>query len=422
MPLRFKGSLPIIAAVVVAALAGFASSAKASGTLETLYSFCATSGCPDGDQPYAGVTLESSGKLLGTTGFGGKYGGGTVFALNDKHGTWTLKTLKSFCAGTPPSCQPDQGPSVTLVVDTGGNIYGTAYFAGANGDGAVFELKWKGGKKYALHYIHTFAGGDGAGPWDLSYAGQNTGAPYDGKSPLYGATIAGGASGNGTVYSLTPGTGGWSFQTLYSFCGCSDGGLPRGAVLVGASGALYGTTGYYGDYSAGTIYELTQSGGTWSETTLYEFCTQTGCTDGNGPFAGLAQDASGNLYGTTYFGGNAGDGVVFELSAGGQYSVLYSFCAQTNCTDGSEPAAPVTLDAKGDIFGTAGRGGDKNFGAMFEIKGGAYTRLYSFCTVSGCGDGGYPYGALALDAKGRLYGTTQYGGAYSLGSVYRLKP
>jgi uncharacterized repeat protein (TIGR03803 family) len=417
--------LPLAAAGVVAMTVGFAGYAHAAGTLETLYSFCATSGCPDGDQPYAGVTLESSGKLLGTTGFGGKYNGGTVFALDDRHGTWTLKNLKSFCVGTPPSCQSDEGPSVTLVVDTQGNIYGTVYFGGSNSDGAVFELESKGGRKYALHYIHNFAGSDGEGPWDLSYAGQSTGAPYDGTSPLYGATIAGGTNESGTVYSMTPDKGGWTFHTLYNFCsasGCSDGGLPRGAVLVGASGALYGTTGYDGVNNAGTIYELTQSQGSWSETTLYSFCAQANCTDGNGPFAGLAEDSSGNLYGTTYFGGNANDGVVFELAAGGQYSVLYSFCALANCTDGSEPAAPVTLDSKGNILGTAGRGGDKNYGAMYEIKGGAYTRLYSFCALANCSDGGYPYGALALDSKRHIYGTTQYGGTHDLGSVYRLTP
>ena len=139
-------------------------SAHAAGTLETLYSFCATQGCPDGDQPYAGVTLEPSGKLVGTTGFGGKYNGGTVFALDDKHGTWTFKSLKSFCVGTPPNCQPDEGPSVTLVVDTSANLYGTVYFGGANGDGAIFEMKSNGGKKYALHYLHSFDNSDGAGP------------------------------------------------------------------------------------------------------------------------------------------------------------------------------------------------------------------------------------------------------------------
>ena len=193
-------------------------------------------------------------------------------------------------------------------------------------------------------------------------------------------------------------------------------------MLVGTSGALYGTTGYYGANSAGTIYELASSNGNWSESTLYTFCSAANCADGNGPFAGLAQDSAGNFYGTTYFGGNAGDGVVFELAADGKYSVVYSFCAETNCADGSEPAAAVTLDSAGQIFGTAGRGGDNNFGTIFEIKRGAYSRLYSFCAASGCSDGGYPYGTLAIDSKGRLYGTTQYGGAYGLGSVYRLKP
>jgi uncharacterized repeat protein (TIGR03803 family) len=396
--------------------------ASAAGNLDVLYSFCGQSGCPDGDQPYGGVTLLSSGKLLGTTGFGGKYNGGTVFTLDEKKGK--LKTLQSFCVGTPPSCQPDEGPSVTLVVDTKGNIYGTVYFGGTNGDGGVFELESKGGKKYKLDYLHSFDSTDGEGPWDLSYAGQNTGAPYDGKSPLYGATLTGGSTGNGTVYSLTPAKSGWNFQTIYNFCSatnCSDGGLPRGAVLVGASGGIYGTTGYAGADNAGTIYELTQSNGTWNENTLYTFCSQANCTDGNGPFAGVAQDSSGNLYGTTYFGGNANDGVVFELASGGQYSVLYSFCAKTNCTDGSEPLAAVTLDSSGHIFGTTSRGGNGNFGSMFEIAKGKFQQLYSFCSLSGCGDGGYPYGTLALDAKGDIYGSTQYGGAHDLGEVYELK-
>jgi uncharacterized repeat protein (TIGR03803 family) len=401
---------------------GFATPAVAAASLDVLYSFCGQSGCPDGDQPYGGVTLLSSGKLLGTTGFGGKYNGGTVFTLDEKKGK--LKTLQSFCVGTPPSCQPDEGPSVTLVVDVKGNIYGTVYFGGTNGDGAVFEMESKGGKTYKLHTLHSFDSSDGDGPWDLSYAGQNTGNAYDGKSPLYGATIAGGNNNSGTVYSLTPGKGGAAFQTLYNFCSasnCSDGGLPRGAVLVGASGALYGTTGYEGADNAGTIYELTETNGAWTENTLYAFCSQANCTDGNGPFAGLAQDASGNFYGTTYFGGNAGDGVVFELTAGGQYSALYSFCAQTNCTDGSEPMAAVTLDSSGNIFGTTSRGGGGNFGTMFEIASSAFQTIYSFCSLSGCSDGGYPYGTLALDSKGDIFGTTQYGGAHDLGEVYELK-
>jgi uncharacterized repeat protein (TIGR03803 family) len=82
----------------------------------------------------------------------------------------------------------------------------------------------------------------------------------------------------------------------------------------------------------------------------------------------------------------------------------------------------VTLDSAGNIFGTTGRGGDGNFGVLFEISNFTYNRLYSFCLASSCTDGGYPYGTLAVDSAGRLYGTTQYGGAHSLGEVYRLKP
>ena len=115
MQFGYQCGISGVAAVVLgaAALASVATTASAAGNVDVLYSFCGQSGCPDGDQPYGGVTLLSSGKLLGTTGFGGKYNGGTVFTLDEKKGK--LKTLQSFCVGTPPSCQPDEGPSVTLA-------------------------------------------------------------------------------------------------------------------------------------------------------------------------------------------------------------------------------------------------------------------------------------------------------------------
>lgn len=410
----------VMAMIGAGALAVAVQPAQAASTLDTLYSFCPRSGCADGDQPYGGVTLLSHGRMLGTTGFGGRYNGGTVFELAGKRGT--LKTLKNFCVGTPPSCQSYQGPFTTLVEDTSGNIYGTTYFNGANNDGGVFELVKGAHHQYTFEFLHSFDVTDGEYPFELSYAGQATGMPYDGKSALYSTTIAGGANGSGTVFSMTPGSSGWQFQDLYNFCSasaCSDGSLPHAGVIVDPSGNLIGTTAYNGNADdAGTIFEL--AAGTWAETTLYTFCSASGCTDGNGPFAAVRQDANGNLYGTTYFGGNANDGVLFELSAKGKYSVLHSFCSESNCTDGSEPAAGVTLDSSGDIFGITGRGGDGNYGVIFEYSNRAYTRLYSFCSLSGCSDGEYPYGTFALDSKGRLYGTTQAGGAHSLGEVYRL--
>lgn len=415
----------LIATVVMmgtAAAVLAASPASAVSKLDTLYSFCPNSGCTDGDQPYGGVTLLPHGQLIGTTGFGGKYNGGTVFDLAEKKGT--LSTLANFCVGTPPNCQSYQGPITTLVEDTSGNIYGTTYFGGANNDGGVYELIAKPHHKYKLKYIYSFNGSDGSGPWELTYAGQSGGALYDGKSPLYSTTIAGGLNGAGIVFSLTPGGGGWQFQDLYDFCSaanCSDGGLPYAGVIIDSSGNLFGTTGYYGNSSdGGTIFELTNT--TFEEKTLYTFCSASGCTDGSGPLAGVAEDAKGNLYGTTYFAGAQGYGVLFELSANGSYSVLHQFCSQTNCTDGSRPAAGVTLDSSGNVFGIAGRGGDANVGVIFEMANGNYKRLYSFCSVSGCSDGEYPYGTFALDSKGRLYGTTQAGGGHGLGEVYRVKP
>jgi uncharacterized repeat protein (TIGR03803 family) len=414
----------VAALVLGVAAIGSSAEAAASAKLDVLYSFCSQSGCPDGDQPYGGVTLLSSQKMIGTTGFGGEYNGGTVFSLADKHGAAKLDTIQSFCVGTPPSCAPDEGPSTTLVEDTSGNIYGVVYFGGSDGDGAVFELKAKKGK-YALDYLYDFNGTDGFGPDGLSYAGQSSGALYDGKSPLYGTTIAGGTEGSAIVYSLTPAKGQWNFHTLYNFCSaanCSDGGYPEASVLVDPSGNLLGTTEYDGAGDAGTIYQLSNSGGTWTDTVLYTFCSADNCTDGNGSYAGLAEDSSGNLYGTTYFGGNQNDGVVFEFGANGQYTVLHSFCSESGCSDGSESMAAVTLDPAGNIFGTTGRGGGKNFGVMFEITKGKYKTIYSYCSEANCADGGYPYGTLALDSAGRIYGTTQYGGAYDLGEVYDLKP
>jgi len=419
-------------AAVLATVPGMSQGASAAAKLDVLYSLCGKTDCADGDQPYGGVTLDaSSGRLVGTTGFGGKYNGGTVFALAPKGPRrWKLDTLKSFCYGTPPDCQSYEGPSSSLIEDSSGNIYGSTYFGGDYGDGAVFELELRQNGKYKLEYLHSFNGTDGYGPFELTYAGANTGAAYDGTSPLYSATISGGTNNDGTVFSLTPKHGkDWALQTLYNFCsasGCTDGGLPYAGVIMDSSGNLFGTAEYYGTNNAGVIYELSNAGGVWTQTVLYTFCSASGCADGNGPFAGLAQDSAGNLYGTTYFGGTQNDGVVFELAPDGtqsHYSVLHDFCSETNCTDGSEPAAAVTLDSSADIFGTTGRGGDNNYGTVFEIANGKFRRLYSFCAGGGsCAQGGYPYGTLTLDSAGQIFGTTQFGGANGLGEVYWLKP
>jgi uncharacterized repeat protein (TIGR03803 family) len=157
-----------------------------------------------------------------------------------------------------------------------------------------------------------------------------------------------------------------------------------------------------------------------TETVLYSFCAQSGCTDGSHPRAGLVLDTSGNLYGTTYDGGANGKGTVFAVSPSGTETVLYSFCAQSGCRDGSHPLAGLILDAKGNLYGTTYFGG-KGRGTVFEVSpSGTETVLHSF-TAKGT-DGYYPSADLVLDDKGNLYGTTLSGGANGGGTVFQVVP
>src|SRR5271156_3730450 len=123
-------------------------------------------------------------------------------------------------------------------------------------------------------------------------------------------------------------------------------------------------------------------------TTLYSFCSQSGCTDGANPIAGLVQATNGNLYGTTYFGGTNGLGTVFEITPAGQLTTLYSFCSQSGCTDGATPYAGLVQATNGNLYGTTSEGGTNFAGTVFDITpAGQLTTLYSFCSQPGCTDG-----------------------------------
>lgn len=209
--------------------------------------------------------------------------------------------------------------------------------------------------------------------------------------------------------------------TLYDFCSlanCTDGSGPRGG-LIAENGALYGTTSYGGAggaYSYGTVFELKPSGSGWAETVLYSFCSLSKCADGSYPYAGLVAN-QGNFYGTTQQGGTHGSGTVFELThsgAGWSETVLYNFCSMSACGDGGYPYASLIFDAKGDLYGTALEGGAYGNGTVFELtnsgSGWNETVLYSFCSVSGCADGSWPEASLIFDNAGNLYSTAWQGG------------
>jgi uncharacterized repeat protein (TIGR03803 family) len=276
---------------------------------------------------------------------------------------------------------------------------------------------------------------------------------------LFGTTEGGGANVGGTVFRLTPSGSGYNYTELYSFCSqanCTDGDDPFAGVIEDTSGNLYGTTagggtndvsscGVDGLTGCGTVFELTPSASGYTEAVLYSFCSQGGanCTDGSIPGTSLIEDASGNFYGTTYAGGAngisacaasgylAGCGTVFKLTpsaSGYMESVLYSFCAQTNCNDGFWPRASLIEDASGNFYGTTLSGGANGAGTVFKLtpNGNGYTEsvLYNFCSQGGtnCTDGGFPSAALVEDASGNFYGTTGGGGVSSSGTVFELTP
>jgi uncharacterized repeat protein (TIGR03803 family) len=237
----------------------------------------------------------------------------------------------------------------------------------------------------------------------------NAGLVRDTAGNLFGTTVYGGSNGHGTVFELDT-TG--KETLLYTFTGGSDGGQPIAGLLIDAAGNLYGTTSLGGTFNGGTVFKIDTSG---NETVLHRFGP---APDGGYPYSGLVMDPAGNLYGTTLEGGLSDNGVVFKLDVAGNETVLYSFCSLSNCLDGSEPFAGLTMDATGNLYGTTGFGGAYNNGTVFQLDTtGSETVMYSF---EGGADGSVPYAGLILDSAHDLYGTTPGGGASNLGTVFEL--
>jgi uncharacterized repeat protein (TIGR03803 family) len=234
---------------------------------------------------------------------------------------------------------------------------------------------------------------------------------------FYGTTISGGANGPaGTVFKITPSG---TLTTLYSFCsqsGCTDGNQPYAGLVQATGGNFYGTTRAGGAQHVGTVFKITPSG---TLTTLHDFHRLIG----ENPDAALVQATDGNLYGTTAGGGVNGVGTVFRVTPSGALATLYSFCAQTGCTDGQNPNGLVQA-TDGNLYGTTSQGGagycnGGSCGTVFKITpSGTLTTLHSFNGT----DGQYPLAALIQATDGNFYGTTYYGGVHSSGTVFKITP
>jgi len=403
----------------------------AAATLQSIYSFCSKPNCADGNRPIAGLVEDPSGSMYGSTLFGGKAGRGVVFRLSPHAGGYRRTTLHDFCSR--PDCADGADPLSNLILDASGNLYGLIADGGLHGGGKAIELVPNSDRtKYTLVTLYDFCAQssclDGAQPdGALTYSGQKGGALYDGTSPLYGTTLNGGSGGVAFQLTYVPGRTKRKETVLYHFCTqsrCSDGSGPRG-VIMDSNGNLFGTTGiFYG--VDGVVFELSPTGHDFTDTTLYRFCSLAQCADGSDPNGPLVQDANGNLFGTTRKGG-IGIGVVFELVPNGEASqetVLHVFCSdKEHCTDGGTPLAGLVMDASGNLFGTAGLNGQfGNGGTIFEISGGVFTVMYSFCAQLDCKDGNEPWDSVILDPSGALFGTTAAGGDLGKGNIFRLVP
>jgi uncharacterized repeat protein (TIGR03803 family) len=369
----------------------------------------------DGEYPYSSLVQGPDGRLYGTTTSGGENSEGTVFAITS---SGELHTVYSFCPQS--GCSDGSIPYAGLIETTDGTFYGTTAGGGNNnsmcalaGCGTVFKITRQGKLTTLYRFCAQAECADGSLPYGLMRA-------IDGD--FYGTTYFGGTNGNyGTVFKLTPGG---KLTTLYSFCGqtgCTDGKNPSGPLMQAGNGKLYGTTGYGGSTNTGVVFAITQSG---KLRTLYSFCAQENCADGEFPEGGLIQGNDGNLYGETSSGGAHGSGgTVFRISKGGELTTLYSFCAQgyPYCTDGQNPQGQLVQTIDGNLYGATEQGGGYAVGTIFSLSPlGQLTTLHSFCGEENCLDGRLPTGGVLQSTDGNFYGTTINGGNYSGGVVFTL--
>jgi hypothetical protein len=422
--MRIAFSRPRLITALLCSIAAIAvpASAATAKTFSTLYRFCSEVNCTDGGNPLQSPLVpDGAGNFFGTAQNGGANTGGVMYEL--VAGT-KYKKLFDFSANVQP-----RGP---LVRDSGGNLYGIAG-TGDAGAGGIYKLHPNAKlTKWSFTTLYTFCAGggscpDGRVPVELTYVGAATGSPYDGKAPLYGSTVFGGANGSGAVFALTRKKGQWQESAIYSFCSqaaCADGMWPSYGLIADAAG----TTSAGGNSAGeGVVFKLAPGGKkSWQESVLYSFCKDAACTDGGQPY-GLVEDGAGNLFGTTLVGGDAtggiSGGVIYGLAPNGggyQYTRLYSFCQQPGCADGDGPQTAMVLDSSGVLFGTTA-GDSRVF--SFAPQTSTYKVLHSFCATSSCKDGFMPVSPLTLEADGSLLGNTSFGGNPAEGgTIFRVKP
>jgi len=362
----------------------------------------------DGAYPFAGLVQATDGQFYGTTYSGGASLQGAIFKIS---ASGALTIVYSFCSQT--NCTDGSLPRAGLMQDSNGNLYGTTVGGGTNNRGTVYKITPSGTLTVLYSFCNLTSCADGAQPYG--------GLVQATSGELYGTTLSGGKYAYGSIFLITPGG---ALTTLYSFCvksGCPDGAAPSGTLIQGANGDLYGTTQdggvniSCGANGCGTVFKITGGG---ALTTLHRFCAKSGCPDGQAPYAGLTLATNGNFYGTTPFGGAYDDnGTVFEITPAGKLTTLYSFCSQTGCPDGQGPYAGLIQGTDGNLYGATSSGGGEGYGSLYNITlSGVLTTILSFDNT----DGAEPDGTLIQATNGDFYGTAFEDGAHGYGTVFGL--
>ena len=381
-----------------------------------------------GDAPTGGLIADAAGNFYGVTYAGGikagySYGYGTVYELSPAaNGGWKTKSLYKF----QPNGTDGQSPVGGLALDSSGNLYGTTAGGGPNWCtdgydtstcGTAFELSPDGSGGWSEKIIYNFSQKEGWFPTSLI---------VDAAGNLYGTTryTAELNSTTGTVFELQRNGEEWTHTTLHTFGDGEDGALPVGPLLFDKAGNLYGATEIGNASGYGTVFKLTNTGSGWKEGIVFNFPQASGGSEPNG---GLIFDSAGNLYGTTYVGGTTGCGVVFKLtpSNGGSWNETVLHTLQCNQNNFLYPEAGLVFDHSGNLYGTTGFGGSSDRGTLFELKpaaGGTWTYFVVHTFLGDPGDGSEPNSSLLLDSKGNLYGTTSGGGTGAGGTVFEITP
>jgi uncharacterized repeat protein (TIGR03803 family) len=395
-------------------------------TLDTLYDFCAEQNCTDGQLP-GPVVMDRNGRLFGYTHEGGtRPTDGVIFLLDPRVPPAAYGVVHNFCAFD--NCADGGSPVGPMISDVKGRAYGLTGHGGARNGGTLYSVNPHG--DFVVLYDDFCSECSLETPYWLTYQGAQSGALYDGVSPIYGLAASTDAFGGTVIFTLTPphGRDPASLNVIYRLCTKAD--CPYDSldsITLGEGGTIFGIAGFGGRANSGYAIQLTpKDQGKYKKTVLHDFCAKRSCKDGDVPVDTLAIDSGGKLIGATRGGGRDAQGTVFSIvPTGGHFTetVIHAFCHQ-DCSQGAIPFSAPVLDAGGNMFGATSAGGTHGFfGTIYEISGGTFTSLYSFCALANCADGTSPMDAPVIGAAGNIYGTTQNGGSHSNnGTIFVLKP